>query len=55
MSRDKVGGDWLYKILYNDGDEEELTRDELVEQIDGVDHSDSVCECDQSDDSEYKE
>ena len=31
MSRDKVGGEWLYKILYNDGDEEELTRDDLVE------------------------
>ena len=55
ISRDKVGGKWLYKILYNDGDEEELTRDEIVEQIDGVDHSVSESECDDSDDSEYKE
>ena len=55
ISRDKVGGKWLYKNLYNDGDEEELTRDELVEQIDGVDHSVSESECDDSGDSEYKE
>ena len=37
------------EVTHND------TRDELVEQIDGVDHSGSECECDQSDDIEYKE
>ena len=52
MSRSKVGGEWLYKVLYNDGDSEELTMKELVEPIDGVDHCDS--EYDESDDSEYK-
>ena len=41
MSRAKVGGVWLYKALYNDDDSEELTRKELVEHIDGVDHCDS--------------
>ena len=56
MSRTtKVGGEWLYKILYNDGDSEEFTRCELVKHIiEGVDHSDSESECDESD-SDYKE
>ena len=52
MSRAKVGGEWLYKILYNDGDSEELTRKELVQHIDGVEHSDSESGCDESDNSD---
>ena len=55
VSRTKVGGEWLFKILYNDGDSEELTRKELVEHIDGVDHSDSESECEESGDSDYNE
>ena len=44
----------MYKILYNDGDSEELTRCELVKHIEGVDHSDSDSERDDSE-SDYKE
>ena len=49
MSRTKVRGEWLYKILYNDGDGEELTRNELVDHIGGVGHSDGESEWDESD------
>ena len=52
MSRTKVGGEWLHKVLYNDGDSEELTRKELVDHMNGVNHSDSESECDESDDSD---
>ena len=56
MSRTKVGGEWLYMILYNDGDSEELTRYELVKHIEGADRSDSQSERDESEsDSDYKE
>jgi hypothetical protein len=56
MSRTKVGGEWLYKILYNDGDSEELTRCELVKHVEGVDHSDSDSGSEFVDsESDYKE
>ena len=53
MSKTKVGGEWMYKISYNDDDSEEFTRCELVKQIERVNHSDNDSddnsECDESD------
>ena len=53
MIKTYVGGEWLNKILYNDGDSAELNRCELVKQIERVNHSDndsdSNSECDEND------
>ena len=56
MNRVKVKGEWLYRVVYNDGDSEELWVNEILEYVNGVEsHGDDGINSESTSDSDYKD